>query len=221
MPDEKALKFAKLASLQLDAEKAMTIVQMRSCYILLLFCDAVTTQSASKTMQDLETKLRDKDLQDRSGEADSCCMSGHEQLCRVWTSCVQDVILGKPLEVAQVLWDSGVRPVTATAKKTMKDSEGKGGAGANNRASIPDDDDEDVTSSWLSVATLLAFGSGKAVPPADDLWRLQVKIEEQLLTRAAQVEKKLRHQLQCTFSCRKMPKDVQNPTASWSSRCHT
>ena len=196
---EQALKFAKLNALGLTAEKCMTMVQMRSCYILTLFMDAVIERTASAMLKDASSqRFVDKDVQDSLGVADSCCMSGHEQICKVWTACFEDLLLGNPLQVAEVLKSCGVKPVTATAKKTMKTALQQPGD-AKQPLTVNQGDDDKIES-VISVKSLLSFGSSDITPPSDVLLRLKLKIQAELCRKAAELETRERLHMHVTLS---------------------
>ena len=190
----KPVKGEKLASLELDAEKAMILLQRRSCYILILFCDML--KPSARELTKLWQALEDKDIQDRLGEVDSCCMTGQATLLTVWSSMIQDLIAVGNIDVAGVLKDCQVTPVTSTAKKTMK-------ASTSSSSLLPDkteEDDAEKTRSLFSVARLFSFGSGERAPPADFLASLRLTIQDKLLRQARVLEKNIRDKLHVQVS---------------------
>ena len=188
----------------------MILLQMRSCYILVMLNDMLG--KTAKQCAGLWATLQNKDWQDRIGEADSCCMAGYDIACNVWTAMLQELLATNTVNVATVLDTCGVNPVTATAKSALKSVATKGGAGGI-AGKAGDGDEEEQSQALFSVSSLFEFGSGDHAPPADALARLRLTIQEKLLSQAARHEKDLRRQLQVQVSLSSDAKGKAKPNS--------
>ena len=174
----------------------MTILQMRTCYILTLLSDMIRGTSSLKALFE---KLDTKEVTDRLGEADACCMGGHDTVCRVWTSCFNDLMLDQPLNIGQILKTSGVRPVTTAAKKLQATTPGT--EKLQNAGNKPEDAGlTSESTAMFTVQGLFEFGSSEDVPSADMLRCLRLAIAEKLLRKASEVERHLRERLSAHVS---------------------
>ena len=146
----KPVKGDKLAPLELNAEKAMILLQMRSCYVLVLFCDML--KPSARDLDKLWRTFDDKDIQDRVGEVDSCCMTVQATLLTVWGSMIQDLL-----------------------------AVGAGGTASSGSAKAEVDDAAETSRGLFSATSLFSFGSGERAPPADFLASLRLTIQDKLL----------------------------------------
>ena len=169
-----AKKFDTLLRLSLTATNGLSLKKMRAAYMMQCLVDLVG-YSSQNSMKPLWDSLRLSATVEKLQLMDACCISGPESFCGAWTVALESLLATGDVDVADVFSKCNIQPFTEAGKCLLVQAGGEGDE---------ENEDEAPKINILSVESLLSFGSGKNVPPADVLEGLRYEVQKQLMLRA-------------------------------------
>ena len=173
MSAQEAKKMQHLVELELKASHGLALQKMRTAYFTQLLVDIAS--KTAKNMDKLWEGLKDKNITTSLTLMDNCCMSGPESFCSAWSTALGSLCTTGVVDVAAVLLQCNIKPVTSQGKSLL------GGSTKPFDGGDGDDDEEALPSQVLTINDLLSYGQSEIVPPADILEGLRFEIQQQLM----------------------------------------